>query len=378
LPSATAKNVCGANNSKSRNFGEAVDEPQRERIQDDLKGLIKGELLFDELSRGLYSTDASIFEVRPLGVATPRDEEDVQAIVRYAAENQIALIPRGAGTGVAGESLGSGLIVDLSRHFRSILEVGEETVRVQPGVVYRDLTERLARQGRRFAPDPTSGVQCTIGGMLATNASGAHALRYGYTRDHVAKLRAVFNNGDAELVGREPRQPDSAPSSGRCREIITNVSALLEGNAEVVRACQPRTRYNRCGYLLDGVLSAHHLDLARLLVGSEGTLAFFTEATLRTIPLPGGRSLVLLGFDSLEFAVRAVGEALPSGPSACELIDRRLLTLARTRNTDVKALLPAEAEAVLLVEYQAETQTEAQDSASRLADLLHRTSRLAV
>src|SRR5436309_7557533 len=113
-----------------------MDRPTPEQLVDDLKGLLKGELLFDELSRALYSTDASIFEVQPLGVVVPRDEEDVQVLVRYAAEHQIALVPRGAGTGVAGEALGSGLIVDLSRHLHSILEVGEETVRVQPGVVY--------------------------------------------------------------------------------------------------------------------------------------------------------------------------------------------------------------------------------------------------
>jgi len=354
-----------------------VDEPQRQRVEDDLKGLIKGELQFDELSRSLYSTDASIFQVRPLGVVVPRDEEDVQALVRYAAEHQLPLIARGAGTGVAGESLGTGIIIDLSRHFRSIVQMDEETVRVQPGVVYADLNQRLARHGRRFAPDPTSGVQCTIGGMLATNASGARALRYGYMRDYVVRLRAVFNNGQAEEVGREPRSSITGSAGGRVREITASVSALLDGQADLVHRCQPRTRYNRCGYLLDSVLTAQELDLARLLVGSEGTLALFTEATLRTIPLPGGRSLVLLGFDSLEAAIRAGQQALPSGPAACELIDRRLLTLARSLNPDAKALLPVEAEAVLLVEYEAETEAEARDAALQLADALHRTQRLA-
>src|SRR5262249_3277214 len=151
----------------------SVDEQQREHIRDDLKGILKGELLFDELSRALYSTDASIFQIQPLGVAVPRDEEDVQALVRYAAEHRFPLVPRGAGTGLAGESLGNGLIVDLSRHFRAILDIGADTVRLQPGVVYHELNTQLARSGRRFAPDPASGGQCTIGGMLATNASGA-------------------------------------------------------------------------------------------------------------------------------------------------------------------------------------------------------------
>ncbi len=355
-----------------------MDETQRERVHDDLKGLLKGELLFDSLSRALYSTDASIFQIEPAGIVVPRDEEDVQALVRYAGEHQIPLIPRGAGTGLAGEALGNGLIIDLSRHFRSILEVDADTVRVQPGVVYRDLNNRLARVGRRFAPDLTSGVQCTIGGMLATNASGAQTLRHGYTREHVAKLRIVANTGDRAWVGRIPHAPEIDLPAGRLREIAEQVCALLERNAELVRRYRPRTPYNRCGYLLHDVLTPGYLDLARLLVGSEGTLALFTEAILRTIPLPAGRSLVLFGFDSLDAAIRASQRALPSRPAACELIDRRLVTLARGRDLDMKALIPAEAEAVLLVEYESETPTGAKESAQELTDHLQRPERLAL
>jgi FAD/FMN-containing dehydrogenase/Fe-S oxidoreductase len=351
-----------------------VDDQERERIHDDLKGIIKGELHFDELSRALYSTDASIFQVQPAGVAVPRDEEDVQALVGYAAANQIALIPRGAGTGVAGESLGSGIIVDLSRHLRSILDVGADTVCVQPGVVHRDLSAALARVGRRFAPNLESAVQCTVGGMLATNASGPNALLHGYTRDHVASVRIVANNGDAALVSLEgPEQP-----AARIRDIVSEVRALLKRNVELIRSWQPRTRFNRCGYLLHDVLHDDQVDLARLLVGSEGTLALFTEATLRTIPLPAGRSLVLLGFDSLDAATQASQRALPSGPAACELIDRRLVTLARGIGADVKAFVPAEAEAVLLVEYEAPTREEAREAARQLADRLHATDKLAL
>src|SRR5262249_39926400 len=184
---------------------QMVDEQQRQNLEDDLRGILKGQLFFDDLTRALYSTDASIFQVQPLGVVVPRDEEDVQSLVRYAAEHKIPLIPRGAGSGVAGESLGAGLVVDLSPHFRSILEIGSDTVCVQPGVVYRELNAQLAKVGRRFAPDPASGAQCTIGGMLATNASGSRILRHGYTRDHVAGLRLVLDNGDAVSVGPRPR-----------------------------------------------------------------------------------------------------------------------------------------------------------------------------
>ena len=142
------------------------------RLQDDLHGFFKGEILFDDLSRQLYSTDASIFQVQPAGVVTPRDEEDVCQLVRYAQEQGIALIARGAGTGLAGESLGAGLIVDLSKHFRQIVAIESESVRVQPGVTLAALNAKLAETGRRFAPDSASGSVCTLGGMLANNASG--------------------------------------------------------------------------------------------------------------------------------------------------------------------------------------------------------------
>jgi FAD/FMN-containing dehydrogenase/Fe-S oxidoreductase len=352
-----------------------VDQPQRERIRDDLKGLVQGDLLFDELSRVLYSTDASIFQVQPLGVVVPRDEADVQALVRYAGESHLALIPRGAGTGVAGEALGSGLIVDLSRHFRSIVDIGADTVRVQPGVVYRELNRQLARIGRRFAPDPASGNTCTVGGMLATNASGAHALRHGYTRDHVVSLRAVLDNGEAVTAGRHSRWPAAEGQPGRLEDIVFSVGTLLDENADLIRSCWPRTRFNRCGYLLHDVLDKDHIDLARLLTGSEGTLALFTEATLRTVPLPAGRALVLLGFPSLDAALRATQAALPTEPAACELLDRRLLSLARGGDGAIANLIAPGAEAVLLVEYESDSPGGARESALALAEHLERGKR---
>jgi FAD/FMN-containing dehydrogenase/Fe-S oxidoreductase len=356
-----------------------VDEQQRGRILDDVKGFFKGELLFDDLSRALYSTDASIFQVKPLGVAVPRDEEDVQALVRYACEHQFSLLPRGAGTGVAGESLGRGLVVDFSRHFRAIVEVGETTVRVQPGVTLSALNARLAEEGRRFVPDPASGQVCTIGGMLANNASGAHALVHGYTRDHVDALRVILDTGEAAQATAEPLplRADLGPS--HWHDIVSALTFLLEQNTELIRDFQPQTRFNRCGYLLEGVYGGSALDLPRLLVGSEGTLCLFTEATLRTLPLPGGKALVLLGFASLEWALKAAQKAANTGPAACELMDRRLLSLARGSDAGkVAALVPAAAEAILLVEYEADTPAAARQAALDLADQLGRVERLAI
>ena len=356
-----------------------MDEQQRSRVRDDLQGFFKGEILFDDLTRALYSTDASIFEVRPAGACTPRDEEDVQALVRYAHENDVPLIPRGAGTGVAGESLGAGLIVDLSKHFRAIVEVGDDSVRVQPGVTWAALQTRLTRIGRRFAPDPASGNVCTIGGMLATDASGARALRHGYTRDHVVTLRAVLDTGEALSLGREHVPTPSTAEHGHLHDILTTLGVLLEEHRELIESHQPRTRFDRCGYRLHGVLRDGMIDLPRLLVGSEGTLALFTEATLRTVPLPVGQAVALLGFATLDDALRAAQVAIATGPAACELLDQRLLSLVRGGDAHgAAALVPPSVEAVLLVEYEADSLQSAGSAAHDLAEQLRWGERLAV
>src|SRR5262249_8482072 len=159
-------------------------------------------------------------------------------------------------------------------------------------------------------------------------------------------------------------------------DILQSLGDLLHKNAELIQACRPRTPFNRCGYLLHDVVTPDHLDLARLLVGSEGTLAVFTEAILRTIPLPAGRGVVLLGLASLDASLGATVRAMPTGPAACELSDRRLLSLVRG-GTDVMPLIPAGAEAVLLVEYEADSPIAAREKVTELIDRLQGADRLA-
>jgi FAD/FMN-containing dehydrogenase/Fe-S oxidoreductase len=354
-----------------------LDKQQREHIRDDLKGIIRGECLFDDLTRTLYSTDASIFQIEPAGVVMPRDEEDVKALVLYAAERNIPLIPRGAGTGLAGESLGKGIIVDLSKHFRSILEINADTVRVQPGVICRQLNAQLAKQGRRFAPDPMNRGQCTVGGMLATNASGPLVFRHGYTRDYIAALRAVLNSGENVALGKHSRWPSIESSPGRLEDIVASISTLLDQNVSLIDACRPLTSFNRCGYLLNGVLGQNDVDLAKLVIGSEGTLALITEATLRTIPLPVDGAMVILAFSSLELAVRAAQAASLSLPAACDLMDRRLLALVRTAVPDAAKLIPDMAEAILLIEYESALPQQARQAAFDISKQLHHRERLA-
>jgi FAD/FMN-containing dehydrogenase/Fe-S oxidoreductase len=336
-------------------------EERRSRIIEDLTPVLQGEIHCDALTVAMYSTDGSLYQMAPLGVAYPRHRDDVVSLVQYAAQEKIPLIPRGAGTGLAGESLGSGLIVDFSRHMREIEEIGETTVRVQPGVVCRTLNDALRKSGRYFPPDPSGAGVTTVGSMLSLDAAGSHSVRVGSTRDHVAAIEMVLADGTCLTVGDESVEPSGAaiPSNGSAgssvallsrRALVTGLARVLRDRAALIAERQPPLVRNRCGYYLRGVLDGDKVRLARLLVGSEGTLGLFTSATLYTAPLPAHRGVVLLLFGQMEPAIRAVQAISPLQPSACDLLDRRLLSLAREADSRFRELIPPHAEAALIVE----------------------------
>ena len=334
-----------------------LDEKQ---ITDDLRGQFRGALHFDALTRGLYSTDASPFQVGPLAVAVPEDAEDVAVLVRYCFEHNLPVIPRGAGTGLAGESLGPAVILDLSVKLNRILGVSADAITAEPGVTCAALNAALVKHGRRFAPDPASAATCTIGGMVATNASGGNAFRYGYTRDYVARLGVVWDSGDDDFVSNDLTPQPHSPRAergevARTEQISRALADLLTANRELIDR-SPRLRFNRCGYHLHDVMTAAGPDLAKLLVGSEGTLGIVTAATLRTVPLPGGTCLTLLGFPTLDAAVRAGLDLRAFRPVACDLLDRRLLSVTRRNGI---GQMPAAVGAALLVTVEADTEREA-------------------
>lgn len=347
-------------------WGFTSDSPLNidpKQLADDLRGLFRGRLALDAITRTLYSTDASPFQVMPLGVAFPEDAADLAALVRYGHDHAIPMTPRGAGTGVAGESLGPGIAVDLSVHFRRVSGLTTDAVTVEPGVVLAELNAELARHGRRFAPDPASRASCTLGGMIATNASGGNCFRHGYTREYVLGLDVVWDDGSADSIG--PPSGRDAERSGAESEVVPRtadirdaVSALLDKNRDLIRAATVRTPFNRCGYRFDNVLTPHGPDLTKLLVGSEGTLGFVTRATLRTVPLPGGTSVALLGFPTLEAAVRAGLELRRFQPVSCDLLDRRLLSLSKNAGAGT---VPPLVGAALLVTFEGDTEREARE-----------------
>jgi FAD/FMN-containing dehydrogenase/Fe-S oxidoreductase len=340
----------------------------QKQITEELRGAFRGRLHFDALTRGLYATDASPFQVTPLLVAVPEDAEDVAAIVRYCAEHNLPVIPRGAGTGVAGESLGPAVVLDLSVKLRGIVEVKGDLATVEPGVTCAALNAELAKYGRRFAPDPASAATCTVGGMIATNASGSNAFRHGYTRDYVAGLGVVWDSGAADVL--DQRTEDRGQRTDRAEQIHGAVTELLSKSRDLIAAHRPRTPFNRCGYLLHDVLTRDGPDLAKLLVGSEGTLAVVTRATLRTVPLPGGTCLTLLGFPTLDAAVRAGLDLARFGPVACDLLDRRLLSVTRRNAGDGIGTIPGAVGAAIMITLEADTEREASERAWGMVETL--------
>ncbi|MDP6468596.1 MAG: anaerobic glycerol-3-phosphate dehydrogenase subunit C [Pirellulaceae bacterium] len=351
-------------------------DKERERIQEDLRGLLEGDVYCDDLFVQMYASDASIYEIRPMGVVRPRSVADVVACVEYAAENNIPIHARGSGTGVAGESLGAGLMVDFSTHMRRVLEINEDTVRFQPGIVLAQLNDHLKRHDRLFGPDPATRRVTTMGSVLAVDGGGSHWPAYGSARDHVVKLQVVMADGSILEAERIPLESETEPPSRR-NELARRVSDLIRRESAVIADHRPKTAVNRSGYHVYDIVSDGHIDLARLLVGSEGTLGLITEATVRTPPRPKQRGVALLYFDRLESAAQGALLASGMGVSACDLMDRRLLSISREIDERFDLLVPNEAEAMVLVEVYGDDVSDVRDQLNQLVSRIQRRKRLA-
>ncbi|MFW6169020.1 MAG: FAD-linked oxidase C-terminal domain-containing protein [Planctomycetota bacterium] len=352
---------------------------ERERIQADLRGLLAGEVRCDDVCVQMYATDASIYQIRPLGVVRPSGVSDVVACVQYALENEIPLHPRGAGTGLAGESLGPGLVLDFSRSMHRIVSCDEETVRVQPGVVLSQLNRFLADRGRCVAAGPVNKVAATMGGVIAVDGAGSRWIQWGSVGDAVVALQLVLADATVVEAGRhgvsEPLSDN--PLVARRQTLVRDIANVVQREQAVIEQCLPRTKVDRSGYHLREVLQDGRLNLARLVAGSEGTLAMISEATVRTRPLPPYQGAALLFFDRLESAARGALEIAGMGVSACDMMDRRLLSIARDTDVRYDLLIPRDVEAMLLVEIQGEDQDDVRQRLQDVVDRIQRRKRLA-
>jgi FAD/FMN-containing dehydrogenase/Fe-S oxidoreductase len=322
------------------------------------------DLLTDSLGRSTHSSDASLYRVPPLLVARPRSAEDVATAIELCARHEIPLTARGAGTSVAGNAIGPGLVLDFSRHMGEVLHVDAEarTAVVQPGVVQAALQQAAAPYGLRFGPDPSTSTRCTIGGMIGNNACGSRTLGYGRTSDNVVGLKAVTGNGTA----LDLESPLGRPAPGGPAE-LTALHDLANANLATIRTEFGRFGRQVSGYALEHLLPERRFDVARLLVGSEGTLGVLTEATVRLVTDPAYRVLVVLGFADIAAAGDAAPAMLEHLPTACEGIDARIVDVVRTRRGPAAVPpLPGGA-AWLFVEVAGDDKAEVLDRARRVA-----------
>jgi len=335
-----------------------IEEPinrELEQIASDLAGVVRGDVFTDILHRAAYSTDASIYRIVPKCIVAPRDSVDVAAVVKYAAAETIPVVARGAGSGLAGESLCSGIVFDMTRYMNKIVSVENngEIVVCEPGVVLDDVNKCLAEFGRKIGPDPSSANRAAVGGCVANNATGAHSLQYGYIGDYVERVEAVLPDGSV-VEFKNDFVPEQAEDI-RVASIAEACIALLSENESVIAKALPKSRRNRSGYNIARICRNGRIDLARLMAGSEGTLAIFTKVTLRTVAVPPAKALLQLEFESLKKMARAVPIIVDNGASACELMDKTLIDMAFEALPEYRDILPARAAAVLLVEHTGQT-----------------------
>ncbi|GAA4970992.1 FAD/FMN-containing dehydrogenase/Fe-S oxidoreductase [Nonomuraea thailandensis] len=315
-----------------------------------LAPLIAGDVRDDPYTRHLYSSDASMYAIEPLAVAFPRHAEDVQALVLACGELGVPVLPRGAGTSLAGQTVGAAVIVDFSRHMNRILEIDGRTARVQPGVVQDQLNRAARRHGLMFGPDTSTSNRATIGGMIGNNSAGSHSILYGSTIDHVQALRVVL--ADATT-------PDLA-TDARLNAAVARILGGLDLSGF------PRFWRHSGGYRLD---AAARGDLTKLIVGSEGTLAVVTEATVGLVDLPKAKAIAVGHFASTPAAIAATADALAFEAASVELLDKAILELSKQRvdYAGLGDILAGEPEALLFVEFFGDTPAEVADRVDKLA-----------
>ncbi|MFJ6569683.1 FAD-binding and (Fe-S)-binding domain-containing protein [Streptomyces sp. NPDC091292] len=356
----------------------AASSDDRE-LQQRLSRDLDGEVAFDDYTRHLFSRDASMYSITPRGVVFPRHTGDVQATVAAAADHGIPVLPRGAGTSLAGQTVGPGLVLDFSRHMNRIVDLDFEgrTALVEPGVVQDQLNRAAAPHGLMFGPDTSTSNRATIGGMIGNNSAGSGSLRYGMTIDHVRALDVVLS--DASTVRLEPvdeterkRRADLPTLEGR---LYRDLPPLVRANADAIAEGFPDFWRRACGYRLDRLAREDTLfDLAKFVVGSEGTLAIATQALVDLVPKPA-RTVIAVGhFTSVVGAIEATESALTCHPSAVELMDKTILDLSRQKieYASLGALLQGDPEALLFVSFTGDDETELLDQLRQLTTLWKR------
>jgi FAD/FMN-containing dehydrogenase/Fe-S oxidoreductase len=342
-------------------------------LEFELKRCVRGEVRFDRGSRALYATDGSNYRQIPIGLVLPRDEADVVAAVAACRKFGAPVLPRGAGTSLAGQCCNVAVVLDFTKYMNQILELDAERrfARVQPGLVLDTLRNRAEAHHLTFAPDPSTHNRCTIGGMIGNNSCGTHSLLGGKTVDNVEELRILLYDGTQITVGATNGRELEAiiANGGRCGEIYRTLLTIREEYTDLIRARYPKIPRRVSGYNLDELLPENGFNLARALVGTEGTCAIVLEAKLRLISSPRHRVLIGLGYEDAFHAADHVPEILVFRPIGLEGFEGSIVEGLRRKKAPNLELLPAGG-GYLLVEFGADDASEANHAAEKLIDRL--------
>ncbi len=347
-------------------------------IEAELKKRIEGDIRFDRYSRLLYSTDASIYQIEPVGVVVPRHRGDVQAVIELTDKLGVSVLPRGGGTSLAGQAVGHSIVLDFSKYMRSVVEVNQEELwcRVQPGLVQDELNAHVRAMGLQFGPDTSTSNRATIGGMIGNNSSGAHSLTYGKTLNHVIELTVLLADG-SEVVLKD-LAPAEVEKRGRADTLegraYREVFRLAQQHQQEIRARYPKIMRRVSGYNLDEFVKPQPFNLARILVGSEGTLATVVEAKMRLVPKPKWTAMDVIHFNDDIEALECAQVILETHPYAMESTDKMVLNLARGNIEQSRRLgfVQGTPDSLLMVEYAGETEDEVKDQIYKLEEVRKR------
>ncbi|MFI5258388.1 MAG: FAD-binding and (Fe-S)-binding domain-containing protein [Candidatus Limnocylindrales bacterium] len=345
---------------------------RRDSLAEDLRAHVRGEVQFGAGDRALYATDSSNYRQLPIGVVRPLDTDDLVEVIRVCHEHDAPVTLRGGGTSLAGQATNHAVVIDVSRHLNRILEIDpvRRIARVQPGVILDDLCQAAERHGLTFGPDPATHDRCTLGGMLGNDSCGAHSIMAGRTSQNVESLEVLTYDGLRLTVGRTTDAELSrvCAEGGRRGEIYRSLRSLRDRHAAVIRERFPKLPRLVSGFALQALLPEHGFDVARSLVGTEGTCVTILEATLRLVPSPPGRALLVLGFGDVFRAADLSPEILTAHPIALEGFDDRMVEACRRKGMSESAIdsLPTGA-GWLLIEFGAETAHAAEEKARAAA-----------
>ncbi len=350
------------------------------QLEHELKRAVSGEVHFDRYSRAMYSTDASIYQMEPIGVVLPKNADEVAEIVRICHESKTIFLPRGGGTSLAGQAVNHGVVIDFTKYMDSVLLVNAEErwAIVEPGITIDGLNAAVKPYGLYYTPDPTTKSRATIGGSLGNNSCGAHSVVYGKTSDQVIELDVVLSNAErvhfADIEGPALESVLSCSYDSLEKHIYTETLRLAREHESEIDLRYPKIQRRVSGYNLDFLMDGGPINMSRMIVGSEGTLGMITAAKVKLEPIPTHQGLAVVHFHDLFKSMEATVMILDHNPSAIELVDKMILDRSRESLgfSRLTTFIQGEPEAILLVEFFGDSMNEIESKIDNMDRALQR------